>query len=113
MDAARAIFEGLGAMPDLARLTGSDGLLSPRELEVLRLVATGATNRAIAEQLVLSERTVDRHVSNIFGKLGVSSRAAATAYAFDRAAGLTRVPVPTRTRRGWVVSPTRRAARRP
>ena len=62
----------------------SDDLLSPRELEVLRLVATGATNRAIAEQLVLSERTVDRHVSNIFGKLGVSSRAAATAYAFDR-----------------------------
>ena len=71
-------------MPDLARLTGSDELLSPRELEVLRLVATGATNRAIAEKLVLSERTVDRHVSNIFSKLGVSSRAAATAYAFDR-----------------------------
>ena len=62
----------------------ADELLSPRELEVLRLVATGATNRAIAEKLVLSERTVDRHVSNIFGKLGVSSRAAATAYAFER-----------------------------
>ncbi len=84
VDTARAIFEDLAAMPDLARLTGSDELLSPRELEVLRLVATGATNRAIAEKLVLSERTVDRHVSNIFGKLGVSSRAAATAYAFDR-----------------------------
>jgi ATP/maltotriose-dependent transcriptional regulator MalT len=84
VDAARAIFEELGAVPDLARLTGSDDLLSPRELEVLRLLATGATNRAIADQLVLSERTVDRHVSNIFGKLGVSSRAAATAYAFDR-----------------------------
>jgi ATP/maltotriose-dependent transcriptional regulator MalT len=84
VDAARAIFEELGAAPDLARLSGSDDLLSPRELEVLRLLATGATNRAIAEQLVLSERTVDRHVSNIFGKLGVSSRAAATAYAFDR-----------------------------
>ncbi len=84
VDSARAIFEDLGAMPDLARLTGSHELLSPRELEVLRLLATGATNRAIAEQLVLSERTVDRHVSNIFGKLGVSSRAAATAYAFDR-----------------------------
>ena len=83
-EAARAIFEELGATPDLARLTGSDELLSPRELEVLRLVATGATNRAIAERLVLSERTVDRHVSNIFGKLGVSSRAAATAYAFER-----------------------------
>jgi ATP/maltotriose-dependent transcriptional regulator MalT len=84
VDAARAIFEELGAAPELARLTGSDDLLSPRELEVLKLLATGATNRAIAEQLVLSERTVDRHVSNIFGKLGVSSRAAATAYAFDR-----------------------------
>ena len=84
VDAARAIFQDLEAMPDLARLTGSDDLLSPRELEVLRLLATGATNKAIAEQLVLSERTVDRHVSNIFGKLGVSSRAAATAYAFER-----------------------------
>jgi DNA-binding CsgD family transcriptional regulator len=84
VDTARTIFESLGAVPDLARLTDSDELLSPRELEVLRLVATGATNRAIAEKLVLSERTVDRHVSNIFGKLGVSSRAAATAYAFDR-----------------------------
>ena len=84
VDLARAILERLGALPDLARLTVSDDLLSPRELEVLRLVATGVTNRAIAEQLVLSERTVDRHVSNIFGKLGVSSRAAATAYAFDR-----------------------------
>jgi DNA-binding NarL/FixJ family response regulator len=84
VDTARAIFEELGAMPDLARLTGSHELLSPRELEVLRLLATGATNRAIAEALVLSERTVDRHVSNIFGKLGVSSRAAATAYAFER-----------------------------
>ncbi len=84
VDTARAIFQDLEAMPDLARLTGSDELLSPRELEVLRLLATGATNRAIAEKLVLSERTVDRHVSNIFGKLGVSSRAAATAYAFER-----------------------------
>ena len=51
---------------------------------MLRLLATGATNRAIAEKLVLSERTVDRHVSNIFSKLGVSTRAAATAYAFER-----------------------------
>ena len=51
---------------------------------MLRLIATGATNRAIAAQLVLSERTVDRHVSNIFAKLGVSSRSAATAYAFER-----------------------------
>lgn len=84
VDAARAIFQELGAVPDLSRLAGSTDLLSPRELEVLRLVATGATNRAIAEQLVLSERTVDRHVSNIFSKLGVSTRAAATAYAFER-----------------------------
>jgi DNA-binding CsgD family transcriptional regulator len=84
VDVARVIFENLGARPDLARLDGHRELLSPRELEVLRMLATGATNRAIAEQLVLSERTVDRHVSNIFGKLGVSSRAAATAYAFER-----------------------------
>jgi DNA-binding NarL/FixJ family response regulator len=56
--------------------------LTARELQVLSLVAAGATNRAIASELVLSERTVDRHVSNIFTKLGVSSRAAATAYAY-------------------------------
>jgi DNA-binding NarL/FixJ family response regulator len=50
----------------------------------LRLVATGETNKTIAAELVLSERTVDRHVSNIFTKLGVSSRAAATAYAYEQ-----------------------------
>jgi DNA-binding NarL/FixJ family response regulator len=50
---------------------------------VLRLVARGSTNRAIGAELGLSERTVDRHVSNIFGKLGVSSRAAATALAYE------------------------------
>ena len=50
---------------------------------MLRLVAAGKTNRAIAAELVLSERTVARHVSNIFTKLGVSSRAAATAYAYE------------------------------
>ncbi len=81
---ADAIFTRLGAAPDVARMQQSDDVLSPRELEVLRLLATGATNKAIADKLVLSERTVDRHVSNIFGKLRVSSRSAATAYAFER-----------------------------
>jgi DNA-binding NarL/FixJ family response regulator len=56
--------------------------LTGRELQVLRLVATGKTNKAIATELVLSERTIDRHVSNIFTKLDVPSRAAATAYAY-------------------------------
>ena len=54
-----------------------------REVEVLRLVAAGKTNRAIAEELSISERTVDRHVSNIFTKLDLSTRAAATAYAYE------------------------------
>jgi DNA-binding NarL/FixJ family response regulator len=57
--------------------------LTARECEILRLVATGATNKAIAERLILSDKTVARHVSNIFGKLGVSSRSAATAYAYE------------------------------
>ncbi len=59
------------------------GGLTPRELEVLRLIAAGRSNRAIAETLVLSEKTVARHVSNIFDKLDVSSRSAATAYAYE------------------------------
>ncbi|WP_410787218.1 LuxR C-terminal-related transcriptional regulator [Kribbella sp. C-35] len=84
LDGARTVFERLGAVVDLAALeTGRSGGLSQRELEVLRLLATGATNRAVAEQLFLSERTVARHVSNIFAKLGVNSRAAATAYAYE------------------------------
>lgn len=79
---AREIFTRLGARPDVDALDRQARLvLSPRELEVLRLVATGATNRAIATELTLSERTVDRHVSNILTKLGVASRAAATARA--------------------------------
>jgi len=90
LEAAHDVFGQLGAAPDLARVellirhaTPSDAHgLTPRELEVLRLVAAGETNKAIATDLVLSERTVDRHVSNIFTKLGVTSRAAATAYAY-------------------------------
>jgi DNA-binding NarL/FixJ family response regulator len=56
--------------------------LTPRELQVLRLIATGKTNKAIATELFVSTKTVDRHVSNIFTKLHVPSRAAATAYAY-------------------------------
>ena len=91
LDAARWAYQRLGAAPDLARVealagggpAGAAGGLTARELEVLRLVATGQTNRAIAAELVLSERTVDRHVSNILTKLGVPSRAAATAWAYE------------------------------
>src|SRR5690606_34005394 len=85
--AAALAFEELGAGPDLIRLaslqgSGSGGsLLTGRELEVLRILAAGATNRSIGEQLAISERTVDRHVSNIFDKLGVTSRTEAAASA--------------------------------
>jgi DNA-binding CsgD family transcriptional regulator len=86
-EAARGIFERLGAKPDLARFeapsTGAAHGLSPRELEVLRLVAAGKSNREVAAALVISEHTVARHVQNIFAKLGLSSRAAATAFAFE------------------------------
>lgn len=88
LGAARATFSRLGAVPDLGRvdacLARSDGPLTRRESEVLRLVADGRSNREIATELVLSERTVERHVSNILAKLGVPSRAAATAYAHRR-----------------------------
>ena len=91
LDAARWVFQQLGAAPDLARvdsLTGRRALgdshgLSARELEVLRLVAAGKTNRKIASELVVSEHTVARHVQNIFAKLNVSSRTAAAAFAFE------------------------------
>lgn len=84
LEAARATYERLGARPDLSRVPGQTGSgLTARELQVLRLVAQGATNRSIGATLGLSERTVDRHVSNIFTKLGVSSRAAATATAYQ------------------------------
>ena len=65
------------------RETTGDRLLTAREVQVLRLVARGSTNRSIGVELGLSERTIDRHVSNIFAKLGVSSRAAATAFAYE------------------------------
>ncbi|HEX9889770.1 MAG TPA: LuxR C-terminal-related transcriptional regulator [Nitriliruptorales bacterium] len=90
-ETARTAFADLEAAPDLA---GLDRLmrgepapdahgLSPRELEVLRSVASGRTNRQIAAELVISERTVDRHVSNILTKLGVTSRTAAAAFAYE------------------------------
>jgi ATP/maltotriose-dependent transcriptional regulator MalT len=95
LDAARAVFERLGARPDVVRVDAlsapagsrSAGGLTDREVEVLRLVAMGKTNRAIATELVISEHTVARHVQNIFRKLDLPSRAAATAYAFEH--GLT------------------------
>jgi DNA-binding NarL/FixJ family response regulator len=86
----------LGAAParsDLlmaAKPSDPTGLLSAREVEVIRLVAAGKSNRAIAEELFISAKTVDRHVSNIFTKVAVSSRAAATAWAFEH--GLMRSP---------------------
>jgi DNA-binding NarL/FixJ family response regulator len=90
IDTARRIFTGLRAEPCLARLARSEraspqriGSLSEREAQVLRLLAAGKTNRAIADQLFISEKTVARHVSNIFDKLGVSSRTGATAWAFQ------------------------------
>jgi ATP/maltotriose-dependent transcriptional regulator MalT len=88
LEAARSVFARLGAAPELARIKKLSAAppsvgLTARELEVLRFVAAGKTNRSIAAELVLSERTVDRHVSNILTKLGVSSRAAATAYAYE------------------------------
>jgi DNA-binding NarL/FixJ family response regulator len=90
LDAARVVFSDLGAGQALAAAeaewstvsTPQPGGLSDREAEVLRLVAAGETNREIASDLFLSEKTVERHLSNIFGKLGVSSRSAATAWAF-------------------------------
>jgi len=96
LEAARKVFVQLHAAPDVAaieairvpeaagsgRAPAAHGL-SARELEVLRLVASGKTNKAIAEELFLSEKTIDRHVSNIFTKIDVPSRAAATAWAYQ------------------------------
>lgn len=91
LDMARRAFAQLGATPDLARLDETTapgqrpmaGGLTGREVEVLELIAAGKTNRQIAEVLFISEKTVARHVSNIFTKVSVSSRAAATAYAYQ------------------------------
>jgi DNA-binding CsgD family transcriptional regulator len=89
---ARDIFDRLGAKPDAARVDAllersparNDHGLTPREHEVLVLVATGLANRAVADRLSISVKTVERHMANIFGKLGVSSRSAATAWAWER-----------------------------
>jgi DNA-binding CsgD family transcriptional regulator len=91
LDAARSVFRQLGAGPDVTRVEAlsrkgaarAAGGLTAREVEVLRLVAAGHTNRKIATALVISDHTVRRHLQNIFDKIGVSSRAAATAFAFQ------------------------------
>jgi ATP/maltotriose-dependent transcriptional regulator MalT len=95
-DHARRVFADLGAVPDLARVPAAadeattaraprrEGPLSEREREVLAEVAAGRTNRQVAEALTISEHTVGRHLENIFAKLGVTSRAAATAAAYER-----------------------------
>src|SRR5262249_47412698 len=99
VDGAREVFERLGARPALAEveiieatwregtksgMPAPDRSLTERGLQVRRLVARGLTNKGIAQELTLSEKTVDRHVSNIFAKLDVSARAAATALAYER-----------------------------
>lgn len=89
-EAASWVFEQLGAAPEVARVrelssaaVAGAGALTAREVQVLRLVATGMSNRAVAAELFLSDKTVARHLSNIFTKLRVTSRAAATAYAYQ------------------------------
>jgi ATP/maltotriose-dependent transcriptional regulator MalT len=88
-DAARWVFQRLGAAPALARVEELSrvapkpaGALTAREVQVLRLVAAGMSNRAIAAELAISEKTIARHLSNIFTKLDLSSRAGATAFAY-------------------------------
>ena len=89
-EAARWVFHELGALADLARVDPAAtpprtlGALTARETEVLTLVAAGLTNRAIGAELFISDKTVGRHLSNIFAKLGVSSRAVATAWAYEQ-----------------------------
>jgi DNA-binding NarL/FixJ family response regulator len=91
LDAARRVFAQLGAAPDVDRVQSLLGQpaekaagLTARELQVIRLVAAGKTNRGIAVELHISEKTVARHLSNIFTKLGLSSRSAATAHAYEQ-----------------------------
>jgi DNA-binding CsgD family transcriptional regulator len=97
LSAAREVFQSLGAKPDsnavdilvmsldaVKPTVVENGGLTDRELQVLRLVARGQTNKMIARELSLSEKTVDRHLSNMFAKLNVNSRAAATAFAYER-----------------------------
>ena len=89
--AACRVFRELGAAPDLAQVeelfdssvSAPASGLTPRENEVIRLLAEGKTNRAIAGELIISEKTVARHVNNIFNKLDLTSRSAATAYAYQ------------------------------
>jgi DNA-binding CsgD family transcriptional regulator/tetratricopeptide (TPR) repeat protein len=91
LDVARSVFEGLAAAPDVGRVVElsqveaprAAGGLTARETQVLSLIAAGKSNRAIATELVISEKTVASHVSHIFTKLNLTSRAAATAYAYE------------------------------
>jgi ATP/maltotriose-dependent transcriptional regulator MalT len=91
LEAAKSEFDRLGAAREFERIDSlidhtsptHPQLLTQRELQVLRMVATGKTNKAIATELYISQKTIDRHVSNIFAKLNVASRAAATAYAYE------------------------------
>ncbi|MGE5595156.1 MAG: response regulator transcription factor, partial [Hyphomicrobiales bacterium] len=91
LDAAREVFEQLRAAPDVARtdalrgetaaVTGLPGGLTPREADVLRLLAAGLTNKEIGATLIISEHTVARHVQNMLAKLGCPSRTALAAFA--------------------------------
>jgi ATP/maltotriose-dependent transcriptional regulator MalT len=87
---AARLFDEIGAQAEAGLLRGDPGPVLPaglteREVEVLRLIAAGMTNNEIAGELYLSVKTVSRHLSNIFTKIGVSSRAGATAFAFEHA----------------------------
>ena len=92
LEAARAAYASLGAAPDIARVdtfltphgtdAGPQGL-TPREVQVLRLVAAGKSNKELADALSLSVKTIERHVGNILMKLDVTSRVAATAWAYE------------------------------